>query len=99
VSSKIEFKILPHKIDSKTDVVEIRLNGKFCACIYPDEVNNGIKLVSAHFAGEVTKENKFPEGVKMDTGERNPPPIPCVKFSFHHRKYRLQSDGIVRLPD
>ena len=55
MSSKIEFNIRAHHTIPGAEVVEILLNGEFCACIYPDEANNGIKLVSAHFAGEVTK--------------------------------------------
>ena len=42
----ITFDIKPHIIKPGVMVVEIRLDGKFVATLYPDK--DGIRLVSAH---------------------------------------------------
>ena len=98
MSPRISFKIVPHKIIPGREVVEIFFDGEFCASIYADGKDPaGIKLSSAHFDGELTRNNKFPKGIKMDTGEKNSPPIPAINISFRPREYKIQGNSIVRI--
>lgn len=100
MGSRISFRIIPHSRIPDVEIVEVLLDGHMCASIYPDRTNEGsIKLVSAHFAGELTHNDQFPEGVKMDTGDRMIPPIPAVHISFDVRPYTIEGNTIVRLPE
>ncbi len=93
----IAFRNVPHQIRRGVDICEISINGQVVATIYPDQDNpKSIKIVSAHFAGEVTHGNQFPEGVKMHTGEGMALPIPSIHISFDPRKYSITPDGIER---
>lgn len=93
----ITFRIVPHRHREGIEVVEILLNGQMCATIYPDPRDpQAIKLVSAHFAGELTRDNNFPAGIQMDTGERHFPPVPNLNITFDIRKYSLGLQGLVR---
>jgi len=94
---KISFRTVPHTARPGVEVLEILLNGKMVAAIYPDAaVPKSIKIVSAHFGGDLTQGNRFPDGVKMDTGERVSPPIPAVHITFDPRRYRMTPTGIDR---
>ncbi len=68
---RITFRAVPHDVRPGVEVLQILLDGVMCATIFPDfDRPGGIKLVSAHFAGELTRDGKFPEGVSvvMETG-------------------------------
>ena len=97
MSSRISFRVLPHSGRSGVGIVEILLDGQVCAFIHPDEEKEqSIKVVSAHFVGELTHDNKFPDGIKMDTGESTFPPIPSIHISFDPRNYEVNFDTIIR---
>ena len=94
---RITFRNIPHQNRSGVEVCEILLNGQMVATIYPDQINpKSIKIVSAHFAGKLTRDNQFPEGVKMSTGEGIFPPIPTVYMHFNPRRYSITPEGIER---
>ncbi len=46
-------------------------SGQFVASIYPDESNNGIKIVSEHIANHV-----------LDDGSSTNPPVPALLVGF-----------------
>jgi hypothetical protein len=95
--NKISFRLKKHTEKPNVEILEILLDGNMVATIYPDEKNPAsVKLVSAHFAGELTKGNQFPEGIKMETAERLFPPIPGIHITFEPRRYKIQPGGIVR---
>ena len=97
MSSRISFRIVPHSVRPNVNIVEILLDNKLCASIYPDQQKEqSIKLASAHFAGELTHHNQFPEGIQMDTGERMFPPIPVVQITFDPRPYNVGLHTIIR---
>lgn len=99
MDSRIKFRIVEHSRKPGVKILEILLDGQMCATIYPDDENSGsIKLVSAHFAGELTHQNQFPEGIRMHTGEGVYPPVPAVHLSFDPRKYWIELDSISREP-
>lgn len=98
MASNINFRIVPHSHIQGVEVVEVLLGGQVCAVIYPDRESPGsIKLVSAHFAGDLTRHGQFPDGVKMDTGEKSYPPIPFIHISFDPRTYKIGARGIERV--
>lgn len=45
--------------------------GRFVAGIYPDETNNGIKIVSSHIASHA-----------LDDGNASVPPVPALLVGF-----------------
>ena len=90
----ISFRIAKNTERPGFELVEILLDGKFCAAIYP-QPDKSIKLVSAHFAGDLV-ENGFPDGVVMDNGNTDFPPIPAVIIRFNPRPYTITRNGIVR---
>ncbi len=97
MTPKITFRITPHHIRPGVEVVEVLLDGELCATVVPDEKNDcGLKIASAHFVGELTHNNEFPTGVRMDTGETHFPPIPAVLMSFDIRAYTMEPRRIVR---
>jgi len=96
MKSKIRFRMQPHSERIGVKVVEILLDGRVCGVICPAENEpNGIKLISAHFAGPLTENNQIPEGIKMDTAEGKPLPIPCIEISFHPRKYFIAGGRLI----
>ncbi|OHB08654.1 MAG: hypothetical protein A3I19_01245 [Candidatus Zambryskibacteria bacterium RIFCSPLOWO2_02_FULL_38_13] len=97
MSSRISFRIVPHFFRPNVNVVQILFDGEVCASIYPDQDREkSIKLVSAHFAGELTHHNQFPKGIEMDTGESVAPPIPVVQITFDPRPYNVGLHTIIR---
>lgn len=95
--SQINFRSTQHRYKPAVEIFEILLNGQMVATIYPDDSTpESIKIVSAHFAGELTHSNQFPEGVRIHTGEGVYPPIPAVHISFNPRRYSITPEGIER---
>lgn len=94
----VTFRITTHAVRSGVSIVEILLGGQVCAVLYPDdECEGGVKLASAHFAGDVTRDGQFPAGVRMDTGEGQFPPIPALRMQFKPQPYTITNEGIQRL--
>lgn len=93
---KIGFRVVPHRVLPDAEIVEVLLNGEVCATICQDKDSKTIKVVSAHFTGELTHDGEFPEGVKMDTGENMFPPIPAVFISFDPRPWMIVDTTLVR---
>ncbi|MFZ2621323.1 MAG: hypothetical protein WAX85_02080 [Minisyncoccia bacterium] len=98
MNQRINFRISPHSVLKGVEIVEVLLDGKTCAVIYPDQdSDNSIGFVSAHFAGETTYNNQFPEGVKMDTGENHFPPVPAIRISFEFRNWTIDHGQMIRI--
>jgi hypothetical protein len=55
----IEFKKVLHQMKSGVEIVEVWVNGKFRATIYPDSRDPVIRIVSSHLEGE--PENLTPQ--------------------------------------
>ncbi len=89
----IEFRIAENKERPGSKLVEILLHGNFCAALYP-QPDNSLKLISAHFAGDLVDEG-FPDGVTMDNGT-DYPPIPAVVIRLDPRPYTIGHTKIVR---
>jgi hypothetical protein len=99
MAQRITFQVVSHARKPGVKIVEILADGQMCATIYPDETQRlGIKLVSAHFAGELTHNDEFPTGVTMQTGEDELPPIPAIFIQFDPRPYDVGARGIERIP-
>ena len=82
----VTFQVNPHSVKSGVQVVEILIDGKMVATIYPDE-EKGVKLVSAHM-----------EEVFQDDGSRSVPPIPAVLITFNPQPYTIEGHRIVKHP-
>jgi hypothetical protein len=78
----IEFKIAEHKLRPGVKIVEIFVDDKFVASIYPTEENKGIQIVSAHFS----------KIIKVDQPEEHPK-IPYLAITFRPRRYTLDEKG------
>lgn len=91
--ASISFRIVPHSRIPGRQVVEILAGGTFVGAIYPDDKNQGVKIVSAHMAHEI--EPGFEGNVVHDNGESTPP-IPALLVKFRPNSYVITPRGIVR---
>ena len=94
----ITFRVVLHSIFPHMSIVEILKDGAVCAVIYPDNGAFDVKIVSAHFAGDLAEGDTFPRGIKMENRGNQYPPIPCIRINFDPRPYRILDNCIVREP-
>ena len=92
----VTFEKRPHNLLPGVEVVDILVNGVLVATIAPQSDGDGIKLTSAHFAGDLAKGTAFPAGIKMDNGQGSMPPIPAVLIAFRPRPFHVEGNRIVR---
>lgn len=90
----IQFRPTHHAINLSTEIVEVLVDGKVAAVIYPDG-ERGIKIVSAHFVSADDPVAMAAE-IKIDDGRTSRPPIPAVSMSFDPRPYTIEGDRIIR---
>lgn len=88
-------RLAKHQYLPNTSIIEILKDGQVCAVIYP-EGDADIKIVSAHFAGDLAEGSKFPIGIRMNNGERDHPPIPSLHVRFDPRPYSIEPGRLVR---
>ena len=81
----IEFHVIPHSIKGNTGIVEILVDEKVAAVLYPDG-EKGLKLVSAHF-----------KDIVQDDGTTNNPPIPAILITLDPQPYMIKDGKIVKL--
>lgn len=91
----LTFRLALHRALPDVQVVEVLHRGEICGVIYPDGPK-GMKIISAHFAGDLAEGENFPDSISMDNGERTSPPIPSVSIEFDPRPFSFQSHKIVR---
>lgn len=91
----VDFRIKPHSIYPNIRVVEILIDGKVAAMIYPLG-EKGIKLVSAHIE-ETAKEEGFVGEVIEDDGSRTWPSIPAVLVTFNPSPYVIIGGKIIKI--
>ena len=91
----ISFKVVPSNVRNE-QVVEVLKDGAVCCVIYPSSPVGDIRVVSAHFAGELAAGDALPDGVIMDNGEHTFPPIPAVHIRFDPRPYVVGFNRIER---
>lgn len=90
----IKFELRRHDMN-KTPSVDILKDGQLCATIYPNG-DGGIKIVSAHFAGDLAVGTEFPAGVTMDNGSDPRIPIPAVLIRFDPQAYTIDDGKLHR---
>lgn len=83
----IEFLVRDHDVLPDRQVVEVQLDGKPIAVIYPEE-EKGINIVSAHIDEA--------HGVVVNDGTGDLPPIPHISLWFNPRKYHFEDGKLVR---
>jgi len=87
MTGPIEFRLAPHSIKPAIQIVEVLLDGKVVAAIYPDAFQS-CKIISAHM-----------RNIEFDDGRANEPPLPSVTILFEPREYRIEGDQIIREPE
>lgn len=90
-----ELRAKPHTLIRNRTVIEILQDGEVCGVIYPSDT--GVKIVSAHFGGEIDIRTRFPTGISMDDGRHSNPPIPHVTIDFEVQPYRIAGGRIVKI--
>ena len=81
----ITFRTALHNIKAGVEIVEILLDGQVVAVVYPED-EDGIKVVSAHFAIQ-----------SLNNGFNNRPPVPSIDVVFRPRRYTIRDGKLVYL--
>ncbi|OGG72082.1 hypothetical protein A3A35_02335 [Candidatus Kaiserbacteria bacterium RIFCSPLOWO2_01_FULL_51_21] len=92
--SRVTLKLTPHKVLRDTEILEIFVNGVFCATLTPDHEQGAVRLISAHIENSSTKEG-LPSGVTFNDGRGSPIPVPFLSVRFRPRPYRIKEGELV----
>ena len=90
----VDFRVASHNVKPDTRIVEVLVDGKVAAVIYPMGAK-GIKLVSAHIE-ETEAEKEFAGTVVKDDGGKNWPPIPALLVTFDPSPYTIVGNKVVK---
>ncbi|HEY0908490.1 MAG TPA: hypothetical protein VGE35_04040 [Candidatus Paceibacterota bacterium] len=91
----ITFRVRKHDHKPGIEIVEILMDGKTVACIYPEDDGRGIKVVSAHLKGSGTPGDNFQKHVKLLDNSGTMMPIPSIQMVFEPGRY-VVSGGLMR---
>jgi hypothetical protein len=97
----ITFKVRDHRGNNSRQVVDVLLDDRVVATVYPDSSGTSIKVVSPHIIDTQIDIDDAADGslaeVEIGDGVGSKPPYPWVRIIFQLTAFKIEHGELVRL--